>query len=328
MTTRTTNEMGLPLQAGDTVTHRGISVTPLFPTTDPAAQYVSLATAAAQGFTVKEVDDDGSVGELLVTNPTPHRVLLYDGEEVLGAKQNRIINMAVLVEAGATLDVPVSCVEAGRWNWQTDEFTRAGRAPSPDVRRAKAEHMREAPTRRGVAQSAVWDAVELKEMQHGFSSPTSSHGDLIEQQRPQIEELARAFAPQPGQCGMVLGMDGRISCMDAVSRPDVWADLHQALLTGYMLDALPAVGRAPAPDGAVGEFLAAVAGATRTSGPAAGLGTDLRLAGDRVVGSGLDLGGELLQVTAFVSDGTGDDGLEVSISVSPPRIARPSRRRV
>jgi hypothetical protein len=64
-----------------------------------------------------------------------------------------------------------------------------------------------------------------------------------------------------------------------------------------------------------------------TVGPATGLGTNFRVAGDRVMGSGLDLGGELLHVTAFVSDGTYDGGVEVSISVPPPRIAPTSGRR-
>jgi hypothetical protein len=37
-----------------------------------------------------------------------------DGEELIGAKQNRIVNLTVLVAAGQTLHIPVSCVEAGR----------------------------------------------------------------------------------------------------------------------------------------------------------------------------------------------------------------------
>jgi len=37
-----------------------------------------------------------------------------DGEELIGAKQNRIVNLTILVAAGQTLHIPVSCVEAGR----------------------------------------------------------------------------------------------------------------------------------------------------------------------------------------------------------------------
>ncbi len=319
-----TTGSGLPLQACETVVYRGIAVTPLFPTRDPGCAYVSLAAATRAGLTVTEVTESGVVGALIVTNAAGSRVLLYDGEEVAGAKQNRILNLSVLVEAGGTLTVPVSCVEAGRWRRETDVFHPAGRVPSADVRRSKAESLHHRPTTRGLAQDAVWDAVSRSERAHGFASPTRSHGDLIEHQRPRIEDLARAFAPSPGQCGMILGMDGRITCMDAVSRPDVWADLHEAMTTGYMLDALAAPDRAAPPEGAAAEFLGQVAAAPRTEGPGVGLGTDLRIAGPGVLGSGLALDGELLQITAFRT-GTADGG---AAPIPAIRIARPSHRQM
>lgn len=314
----------LPFQAGETVTHRGISVTPLFPMRDPACTYVTLAYAVAEGFTVTEVDDAGDVGEIVVQNPTDKRVLLYDGEEIAGAKQDRIINISVLVGAGEELAVPVSCIEMGRWERESDAFRPAMRTPATEVRRAKALHLEMAPMERGAAQSAVWDAVSMKERQHGFASGTSKHGDLIEHERPRLGELSRAFPLQPGQCGMVLAADGQVLCMDAVSRPEVFAGLHQALLTGYMLDALHALDRGPAPEGAVTEFMGAVAAAHRTPRAAAGLGTDVRLGSQGVVGSALEVDGETIQLTAFRRE---SDDLPWAAGYTHQRIARPSRRR-
>ena len=314
----------LPFQAGETVTHRGISVTPLFPMRDPACAYISLADAVARGFTVTEVDEEGDVGEIVVHNPTDSRVLLYDGEEIAGAKQDRIINVSVLVEAGAEVSVPVSCIEVGRWRHESQEFRAAGRTPATEVRRAKALHLEMEPMERGAAQSAVWDAVSMKERQHGFESGTSKHGDLIEHERPRLDELARAFPLQPGQCGMVLGADGRVVCMDAVSRPDVFAGLHEALLTGYMLDAMHALGGTPAPDDAAAAFMTVVERAERRPRAAAGLGTDVRLGSQGVVGSALELDGETIQLTAFRRE---SDDLPWAASQNHQRIARPSRRR-
>ncbi len=325
MTTDTKTEAALPFQAGDTVTHRGISVTPLFPMHDPSCAYISLADAVAKGLSVTEVDEAGDVGEIVVTNPTSHRVLLYDGEEIAGAKQDRIINVSVLVEAGAQVPVPVSCIEVGRWRRETHEFRPALRTPATEVRRAKALHLEIAPMERGAAQSAVWDAVARKEMQHGFESGTSKHGDLIEHERTKLDDLARAFPLQPGQCGMVLGADGKVVCMDAVSRPDVFATLHGPLLTGYMLDAMHALDGTPAPDDAVGAFLTAVASAGRRPSAAAGLGTDVRLAAESVVGSALELEGETIQLTAFRRE---PEELPGTIGAPARRIARPSRRRI
>jgi hypothetical protein len=96
------------IQLGEPRKHRGIVVTPLFPLRDPVAAYVTLDEALGRGLRVTEVSESGSVPELTVENPLDARVLLYDGEELVGAKQDRILNVTVLVEAGAKLPIPVA----------------------------------------------------------------------------------------------------------------------------------------------------------------------------------------------------------------------------
>lgn len=50
---------------------------------------MSFAQGCAAGASVKELEGGASVNDLLVLNPTDDAVLLYEGEEVLGAQQNR-----------------------------------------------------------------------------------------------------------------------------------------------------------------------------------------------------------------------------------------------
>jgi hypothetical protein len=85
-----------------------------------------------------------------------------------------------------------------------------------------------------------------------------------------------------------------------------------------MLDALERLDRPVASEGQVSGFVAEVTSAERTRRPSAGLGADLRLETANVIGSGLELEGELLQLSAFTS------GRE---SRTFGTIARPSRRR-
>ena len=68
---------------------------------------------------VTEINESGSVPELRITNNLDERVLLIDGQELIGAKQNRILNTDVLVSAKKSLNLPVSCVEQGRWGYGT-----------------------------------------------------------------------------------------------------------------------------------------------------------------------------------------------------------------
>ena len=65
--------------------------------------------------TVEEVSESGSVPNLLVENKGDIRILFIEGEELVGAKQNRVLNTSVLIAAKSRVKIPVSCVEAGRW---------------------------------------------------------------------------------------------------------------------------------------------------------------------------------------------------------------------
>jgi hypothetical protein len=98
------------------------------------AAYITLDEALPRGLCVAETSEAGSVPELVVENPLTERVLLYDGEELVGAKQNRILNVSVLVEAMSGLTIPVSCVEQGRWRRQSVHFAILV-VCAPDVRR-------------------------------------------------------------------------------------------------------------------------------------------------------------------------------------------------
>ena len=69
----------------------------------------------------------GSVPELKVFNGLSQPVLLLDGEELIGAKQNRVLNLTIMVPADTEMMIPVSCVEAGRWQHISDGFVAADR---------------------------------------------------------------------------------------------------------------------------------------------------------------------------------------------------------
>src|SRR4051812_9145559 len=162
-------QLGLPQQAG------GITMTPLFPLRDPVCEYVSLDEALLKGLQISEVDEAGDVGELAVRNPLDLGVLLYDGEELVGAKQNRILNVSVLLGAGSTNRVPVSCVERGRWSWRGRMFQSAGHVAGPELRRRKAASLRIDALARGAAQGEVWASVDEQLAMRLVASPTAAN---------------------------------------------------------------------------------------------------------------------------------------------------------
>ena len=306
------------IQAGDHREHRGIVVTPLFLRRDPVAAYLTLDEALAGGLRIREVDESGSVPELAVENPLSSHVLLYDGEELVGAKQNRILSVSVLVEAKSSLTIPVSCVEQGRWSRRSAHFAAGGHVSNVELRRRKAETQAARPLARGIAQGEVWDAVHAKAVRMQVASPTGASADLYRHYERDLNSLEDAFPAEPGQCGAILAI-GRDLCLDHVSRPDAFARLWPKLRAGYLLDALERLDGKRASAMEVEAFLEAIERSLASRQPSAGLGEDVRLRGERVVGSGLELEGELIQLSAFTSE----DGGRRAFG----RIARPSRRR-
>ena len=289
------------IQLGEPVEHRGIVIAPLFPRRTPDAAYVTLEQALPLGFRVDEVSESGSVPELAVRNPTDKDVLLYDGEELIGAKQNRILNVSVLVAAGAKTLIPVSCVEEGRWHRRSATFASAPHASHPDLRRRKVEQLAATPLARGAAQGIVWDAVREKASRLDAHSPTGAQADMFRSRADELRALEGAFAPTPGQCGAVLAL-GDTLCLDYVSRPDAFASLYPKLRSGYLLDAIERLNGKPADVGGLEHFVAAVSAGATVRQPSAGRGEDIRLRGVGVVGSGLALGDELVQLSAFTAE--------------------------
>jgi hypothetical protein len=71
---------------------------------------------------IEELHEAGSAPELRVVNEGALRVLILEGDELVGARQNRVVNSSVVVAAGSELVLPVSCVERGRWSYRAGIF--------------------------------------------------------------------------------------------------------------------------------------------------------------------------------------------------------------
>ena len=116
-----------------------LAVFPLIADRSPSVRYISFAEAVQRGATVKELPGGASVNDLIVHNPLDVSVLLYEGEEVIGAQQNRTFDVSAFVAANSVLQVPVSCVEAGRWDGgrHSESFEPAPQTANPRLRRMK-----------------------------------------------------------------------------------------------------------------------------------------------------------------------------------------------
>ena len=290
MNTYVAPPQSLPFELGDPTAFGGLALVPLFSAADPRLEYIGLDEAAASGLAVTEVDEAGSVSNLFISNPLDANVLLFEGEELVGAKQNRILDRTILIQAKSKTPVPVSCVERGRWSYRSERFTPAPRTAYPELRRAKRE---------GGGQSEVWSNVAAKSARLDAWSPTDASEEMYVKRGASLEEYVAKLPRSEGQCGSIVCLAGRVVCLDFVGRSDVYAGLYSKLLRGYALDAIERPMDSPVPKEYVESLLRRITRATRGATPVVGLGQERRLESPRLVGSELLVGDELVALSVF-----------------------------
>lgn len=327
------DHLAAPIRVGEPARAGALAVYPLFgPAT--ALDYAAFASVDDQ-VAITELEDGASVNDLSVKNASGTAVLLYEGEEILGAQQDRVLDVSILLAPDSETRIPVSCVEQGRWDGRRhrERFRPSRQAADPRLRRLKNRRARTSVAAGGVAradQGEVWREVADRGAELQAFSPTGAMSDIFDEHRSRVAEITAAIPLHDGQCGSVAVIDGRIAILDFVGRPDVYAALQPALVAGYALDALGherGDGQAPAGNAdasTVRGFTLLVTdspGAARTSGP--GLGATARFATSGVEGSALIHAGEIVQLTAYPSDA---DDAPAGADLRASGISRPSLR--
>lgn len=294
------------VKTGQPQLHLNLAFVPLVDETDASPDYLLLDDALEKNLArVTEVTADGSVPELAFENGSPEKVLLVDGDELVGAKQNRVLNLTILVGGGKKLVIPVSCVEQGRWSYKRRDFQPAKRALFAKARAKKMQRVSESLRSTGQRrsnQSEIWADVSQKAKFCAVDSDTMAMADVYEQTAHRLEDYSKAFSPGPGQRGAVVAIDGRVVGMELFDSPRTFARYFEKLVSSYALDAIEtaASGRSVAPSlEEVREFLERIATAAGESFEALGEGTDIRFNGGGISGGALAAGGRVVHLAGF-----------------------------
>jgi len=259
---------------------------------------VALADALVE---VGEKDDGAVVAELVVVNRAAVPVLLIEGEALVGAKQNRVLNVSVLLAAHASTTIPVSCVERGRWGGEQRTRRSARHAPG-QLRKHKTMSVNRSARMTGGKESdqgQVWREVDSYLAALTVQSPSSALEDVYEDRSDDLHSVVDGLAPVAGQVGMVVAHGAQIRSLDLFDRPATLAAYWDALISGAALDALCSPrGKAPNKTAAT-RFLRQLRVADAERGDSTGLGTDLRVDTDALTATGLEWDGVTRHVAAF-----------------------------
>lgn len=283
---------------------KNLSVTPLVALHNGEPDYLSLDEALASGDVhVTETSEAGEVPELRLENHGASPVLLLDGEELVGAKQNRVLNLTILAPARTTIRIPVSCVEQRRWSWSTQRFGTADRTIYAEGRAQKANHvtdsLRTSGTRRS-RQTDVWENIRAKSARMGNRSGTEAMAGIYEDHDAELRAYVRAIQPVQNQVGAVFAVDDEVRGVELFDFSATLRRLYPKLVRSYALDAVE--GRKSASSGVEPDprpIIAAVTAAEKSEHGAVGEGTDIRLTGDHLTGGGLVARDRLVHLCAF-----------------------------
>jgi hypothetical protein len=297
---------------GEPQTHANMAVYPLHMQNGHQRGYQTLDEAmAAKTVEILEVSESGSVPTLAVRNTGALPILLVVGEELIGARQNRVLNTSLLVPAKSDLQIPVSCVERGRWSYRSRGFSSSTTTSHLKLRKEQTknvtESLRASPVSYDANQSKVWQEIERKITTHGSTSSTRAMHDMYEQNETQIKEYLSAFTPPEAE-GLMVAINGRVVGADLFDHHETLRQLWPKLMRSYAVDALER--REPAPEPAFAgpapdrsddtqQFLRAAESATDEIYDSVGMGKDIRLSSEAITGSGLLWEDKLIHASLF-----------------------------
>ena len=230
------------LRVGDPQRHGSLSVFPLFAEPNGKVDYrLSDEALADESILVEEVSESGSVPDLLVENKGDLRVLFLEGEELVGAKQNRILNTSVLVAAHSKIKIPVSCVEQGRWGYRSRHFGASGsHSPSKLRRRLKESVSRSVKEQRGHQsdQRGVWEEVANLQAAFCVDSASDAMSDTFGAHQDELAEYQEHLNYVDGATGVAVAVGEKVVAIDVFDKPSTCRKVWDRLLSGTVFDAL------------------------------------------------------------------------------------------
>jgi hypothetical protein len=285
--------------------HGTLTVFPLVaPKVEPPG-YLHLGDALARNLVkVTEVSEGGSVPELLLENLADEDVLLLDGDELVGARQNRVLNTTILVPPHTRTKIPVSCVERGRWAYRSREFRSEDRMMFARARAAKLSQVSRSLRTSGKHRSdqgEVWDHVSSKAFALRAEAPSEAMSDVYAKVEVDLASYRDAFRAVPQQVGAIFAIGGRAVGLELFDAPETLAATLRKLVGSYAMDAIehPAHAAASAPDAAAKELLRRASQLHAERAPGACKGTELRLEGPGLAGSALLDGSHVVHLSVL-----------------------------
>ena len=255
---------------------------------------------------ISEVDENGSVNEVKIINKAVTPLLLIDGEDIIGSKQNIIINSTIIIPAKSEKIIPVSCTEAGRWNYNSTKFHYSKHMANSRVRRDKLISVSQSLKREKSFrsnQNKVWSNIREIQDELEVDSTTNALHDSFVQRSNDIESYKKSFTIHENQNGLIVYINGELVGFEIMYNSRRYKEYHDKIIESYILDAISKKGEEFNKE-LIDEdsFLNMIKKSEFESYDSVGLGVDYRIDTDNLSGSAVIYNNKVVNASFFMKD--------------------------
>lgn len=238
----------------------GVTVFPVWLESEPVKGFCWKSSH----LTVGENAQGASVNNLTVTNNGHRPHIVLEGDIFEGGMQNRVLTRSYVLARGEQREVPVACVEEGRWNGTGLHQATRRRAPMgvqfgmintfaamncEDVQGSDAgTHV----------QGGVWNRIRQNQETRGYVDANS----LMESMNQAVGmDAAERPMPSilPGQRGVIIGIGGYVAAAEFFGNTDGLAARWDGIIEAARYEALEAP-QHQTPSWAARDFAASIEG--------------------------------------------------------------------
>lgn len=227
-------------RVSDAIQYAGLAVVPIMHDLAESVHYVLAKDAITKSMLhVEELGVEGSVPTLSVRNVGPTYVLFLEGHELVGAKQNRIVNTSLLIPPDSKCEIPVSCVERGRWRYRRKQSFDSGAHATAKLRGKLKKSVSHAIKRkRGHLsdQAEVWREVKSLHQDNNVHSNTSSMSDAFAIHQAKIQRYVDRLPYVTGASGLAIANSSEVISIDIFDKASTCQALWDRIVQSSILD--------------------------------------------------------------------------------------------
>jgi hypothetical protein len=291
--------------------HNNLSVVQFASSFIDTFDYISLSEAMSDKLIeINEIDEIGNVNKVRVMNHSTKHVFIMDGDMLIGAKQNRVVNSSILVPPINKIFIDVSCVEQGRWNKTSSHFDSIDFSIPSGMRSKKSKSVYESLKKdKGHIsdQHLVWDSVKEELESFNVESDTLSLPQILKEKGKEFKNEADKFTHDTRANGLGFFHYNKFLGLDLFNSSKIYTEYFEKLIKGAIWEIGSKTEKGEATTEAevkyrMLELLDNIEKYDKEEFPGMGVGTEKRFQNEEVTGFELTFEEKTIHLTALKNE--------------------------